>query len=800
MPRHLPFIWIFLFICCLSTIACADTVLQLTGEKQLFEIGGHVFIFPTNEDLTIDDFRQVSADSLIPVSDFAADEDPAYVWGYFEIESDGAEEHDWWINFRNNDYCDIYIKDLTYKTGYLVPGSEKPIIAGSYYVPLTLPKGERAKVYFKLRKDFHPYNFAFYVDTAISRVDHLWYKKLWAMFLQGILLIMAVYGLMVYYSTREKIYLFYSLYLISTAIFYQFVDAFLREYIIPEYPGLAYIGVLMLYPSAICYFHFLKEFIDFSLVHSWVLKMINTMLRVSYVFTLVVLVVYVSNNEQYLEIFTQVYVLLNACVALIALGYLGYTKNTLGLYFIMGSSFLLMAVILDVILWDSDLIWGSFTRLGLVVEVCFFSLGLGERFRASARERNALQEQLIDELEHSKQFIEASRLKLEEKVKSRTSELAEQNQKLQIAKEEADNALKAKSDFLSIMSHEIRTPMNGVIGMTHLLLDEITDPQQQESLQSLKFSAENLLSLLNDILDYNKIDSGNVEMDLSTFNIKELVSSLQYQFKLKAEEKGVQFLVELGSDVPEWLVGDQGKITQVLMNLVSNSIKFTNEGSVCLKLVCKQLNQQKARIYFEVSDTGIGIPQEKQKMIFEQFTQASSDTSRKYGGTGLGLSIIKKLLLLLGSEIQLESKRGVGSKFYFTIDFLIGKYDKAPQIERNHNAEETLKSLRVLSVDDNQMNRMVLDRFLSKWQVKVHDLAASGDEAISLLLRNDYDLILLDLQMPDVNGYQVSQMIRTMDEDKYQKIPIIALSADIFADVYNDVKEYGMNDFVSKPF
>lgn len=743
-----------------------------------------------------------SIEDVVGLKPFNPDIDNSknFVWGYFDLDNQSAETVEWWINFGNNDYTTVLIGEKEYRTGYLVKGSEKPIVAGSYYVPVLIPRGEKQRVFFRIEKDFHRFNFNFTVDNTLYRIDNLWYKKLWAMWLQGIFFIMITYGLLIYLRLREKVYLFYSFYLLSTAIFYLFVDSFLREYIIPENPILSYVGVLFLYPSAIFYFHFLKNFIDLDKVHRLISKLINGTLYLTYFLTALAFTIYITGNEQFLEPVSQVLIISNATIALITLGYLGYTRNALGKFFILGSSFLLIAAIIDAVFWDSDLVYGSFTKLGLVIEICFFSLGLGERVRLMAKEKNYLQDKLIAELEESRNIIQQQKEELESKVRDRTSELASQNNALKQAKEEADAALRAKSDFLSIMSHEIRTPMNGVIGMTHILLDEIDDSQQQENLKSLKFSAENLLTLLNDILDYNKIDSGNVQLEKTDVNIRELVGAIHYQFEIRAREKGIRFHVDIDKEVPAWLSGDSARITQILMNLLSNAIKFTREGSVSLKISRESDTERFSNILFEVEDTGIGIPEDKQKIIFDQFTQASTDTSRKFGGTGLGLAIIKRLLELMGSEIKLESSRGMGSRFYFYLK--LEHKRGSQQAVRNDSLAmiEKLKQLKILSVDDNEMNRVVLDRFLRKWEVSHHDTVESGDEAINLLIQRDYDLILLDLQMPDVDGYQVAEMIRTMEGAKYKNIPIIAISADIFANVESEIRKYGMNDFVSKPF
>ena len=757
----------------------------------IFDGGGNMG-FPGDFSKHIDDQQSLHPDSI--------DKDQIYIYGYFDLKNNNKTHLNWWINFANNDYVTVLIGEKIFKTGYLVKGSEKPIIAGSYYVPVTLANDQVQRIFFKIEKDFHDFNLNFKIDNEIDRINSLWYKKLWAMALQGILLIMAIYGLLIYFRLKEKVYLFYSLYLISTSLFYLFVDSFLREYLIPELPKLSYLGVIALYPSAIFYFHFLKRFIDFEKVKRWLYLLINKTLYASYFLTAIAIIVFVSGNEQYLEPISQVFIMLNASIALTSLAYLIYSKNKMVRYFILGSTFLLISAIVDALLWDSDLVWGNFTRLGLVIEICFFSLGLGERVRYYASERSKTQQELIAELERSKNYIESQKDLLETKVIQRTAELGRQNRELIVAKEEADKALKAKSDFLSIMSHEIRTPMNGVIGMTHLLLDEINNPQHQENLESLKFSAENLLTLLNDILDFNKIDSGNVELEDTGFNIKQLVRNLQYQFALRAKEKGIDFIVEVDENIPVLLKGDPARITQILMNLLSNAIKFTKEGQVELKVNLSETTDDFSELNFEVIDSGIGIAEDKQTVIFDQFTQENTDTSRKFGGTGLGLAIIKKLLELMDSSIQLESARGNGAKFYFSLK--LRNCDAKQVITKETATSRTalIQNLRVLSVDDNEMNRIVLDKFLKKWQVQAHDSVASGDEAISLLIQNDYDLILLDLQMPDVNGYQVAEIIRTMDGPKYQNIPIIALSADIFANVSNEIRKFGMNDFVSKPF
>ena len=370
------------------------------------------------------------------------------------------------------------------------------------------------------------------------------------------------------------------------------------------------------------------------------------------------------------------------------------------------------------------------------------------------------------------------------------------NNKLQRAKDKAEKAAVAKQDFLSTMSHEIRTPLNVVIGMARLLMDEDPKPEQLEYLKSLQFSANNLLVIINDILDFSKIEAGKVKLEKINFSIQEVVQGVVQAFLFHAEEKGIGLKFEISEAVPERVMGDQVRLTQVLNNLVSNAIKFTESGLVSINVKLVKQSNDHLEVAFEVRDTGIGINQNEIPTIFNSFTQATSDTTRKFGGTGLGLTICKRLVELQGGTIEATSRRGVGSKFSFALPYGVAeRQDAQPTL-----AAETyrLNDVRLLLVDDNSSNRMVATSFLNKMGVQVV-VAENGAVALKKVQEQDFDIILMDLQMPQMNGYQATQAIRRL-RGKYQTLPIIALTADVVSDAKDRVKKAGMNDYLSKPF
>lgn len=366
------------------------------------------------------------------------------------------------------------------------------------------------------------------------------------------------------------------------------------------------------------------------------------------------------------------------------------------------------------------------------------------------------------------------------------------------AKVQAEQAAIAKSQFLSTMSHEIRTPMNAVIGFTHLLMQDPRE-DQKEYLKTLKFSAENLLVLINDILDFSKIEAGKIEFEEVEFSVRDLISNIKQATTQKASEKNIQLKLMIDDDIPEIVTGDPVRLGQILTNLVSNAVKFTTKGKVTICTTLISNNSSKTTINFEVKDTGIGIPKEKQESIFESFTQASSDTTRKYGGTGLGLTITRRLLELQGSEIRLKSVEGEGSVFSFDLSFgsSTRKISKSKTFHKMF--KESLKGTRVLIAEDNQINVVLAKEFFRRWDVDC-DVAENGIIALQLVKTNDYDLILMDLQMPEMDGYETTEQIRKLNGTRYKELPIIALTASAMLNIQDKAFIIGMNDYISKPF
>jgi len=362
------------------------------------------------------------------------------------------------------------------------------------------------------------------------------------------------------------------------------------------------------------------------------------------------------------------------------------------------------------------------------------------------------------------------------------------------------NAAKSKDEFLSTMSHEIRTPLNAVTGISNILLMEDFLPDQAENLKALKYSSEHLLGLINDLLDFDKIKAGKVKVVKSNFSLPIFLENIKSHFSLRAKEKGISFKVICDEKIPNNLIGDKLKLTQVIKNLLSNSLKFTEKGGVTLSLNLISNTSKKVRIQFKVIDTGIGIPKKKLSSIFKSFVQASTDTSIKYGGTGLGLPISKKLLNLQGSDLEVESQAGVGAEFSFIMEY---KINNSQNIDEREDVKFKTKfkrlNIKVLVAEDNKMNVLILKRFFTNWGVEA-TIAQNGQEALEFVKKDNFDIVLMDLQMPIMDGYQATKSIRKLKNCSKSELPIYALTAFAQTDIKEKTKIYKMNGFMSKPF
>jgi CheY-like chemotaxis protein/nitrogen-specific signal transduction histidine kinase len=367
----------------------------------------------------------------------------------------------------------------------------------------------------------------------------------------------------------------------------------------------------------------------------------------------------------------------------------------------------------------------------------------------------------------------------------------------QINQQRHDLASKAKSNFLSRMSHEIRTPMNGIVGMTTIALQKNQSPEKiKDCLQKIQLSSEYLLSLINDILDMSKIESGKMTLEQADFSMTDLLKTLNELIRPQAQAKGVEYMqnIQIRND---WLIADKLRISQVLVNLLGNAVKFTPAGGKVLLTICEEERIGSSELHFSVRDTGIGIAYEDQDRVFRSFEQASGSNSSGQKGTGLGLSISSRLIKMMGSTIHLISTPGQGSEFYFTLSLLHGH----EQESHNHELRQTFDGFRVLIVEDNELNAEISTEILRECHFEV-DCVYDGAQAVQRIRETEpgtYDLILMDIMMPVMDGLEATRTIRAMEREDCRTIPIIAMSANAFDDDLKKSVECGMNGHLAKP-
>jgi signal transduction histidine kinase/ActR/RegA family two-component response regulator len=394
-------------------------------------------------------------------------------------------------------------------------------------------------------------------------------------------------------------------------------------------------------------------------------------------------------------------------------------------------------------------------------------------------------------------------LVLEQEVQERTRDLNEAltdlqktNEQLVETRDKLIETEKFRQQFLANMSHEIRTPMNAIVGLTNLLLKSQIDRQQDKYLNVISKSGSNLLVIINDILDLAKIEAGKMELEEAVFDLHNALHNVHTILKLKADEKGIHLDLKIDDTVPEYITGDETRLTQVIMNLTGNAIKFTEQGSVTISVSQPEGN----KFRFAVRDTGIGIPADRLEKIFESFGQASADTTRKFGGTGLGLTISRQLVELHGGELKVRSTYGEGSEFYFEVELKEGEapVDQTASIDID---PERVAALRILLVEDNEFNQMVaVDTMQDLFPGITVDVAENGSTALEKLEKGEYSFVFMDIQMPDMNGYETTRKIRSSKKELMSSVRICAMTANVTREEIEQCYDSGMDDYMMKPY
>ncbi|MEO0585108.1 MAG: ATP-binding protein, partial [Bacteroidota bacterium] len=454
---------------------------------------------------------------------------------------------------------------------------------------------------------------------------------------------------------------------------------------------------------------------------------------------------------------------------------------------------------------------------GFVLFILAISLGVADRYRVMSLEKEAALKEKISssievmelnqKLERVNNQLAESNARLEQKVEERTAEIKEKNQQLIQAKEVAESGAKAKANFLATMSHEIRTPLNGVIGMAELIMNTNLDEEQQDQLQIIRNSSENLLTIINDILDFSKVESGKLTLEVQDVDLYGCIQQVIDLFTPQAKVKNLQLFADIAEAVPQMVRGDRVRLSQILTNLVSNAVKFTEKGSVKVSVEqVPHLQGDKIQLKIGVHDTGIGIPEYKIDQLFKAFEQVDASTTRRFGGTGLGLAICKQLVALMEGEIWIESQLDVGTTFFFTLQLAQAAQsvapDRVPALDKGHkslgrsNTLNTSYPMQILIAEDNRINQRIAQKIFGSLGYEIH-LVPDGQKAWEAVTKRKYDVIMMDVQMPILDGLAATQKIR--QSPIFPQPIIIAMTANAMQEDRQRCLDAGMDDYITKP-
>lgn len=723
-------------------------------------------------DVSLEQIRTVKAFQFLPMKkqnmDFGFTNHN--IWVRFALKNNSDKELNYFFETARpiTDVAELFIiktgNQITkYVSGDAIPFNQRSFKVRNTVFKIDLAPNEQQQFYLHVKSDGEQLSMPMVLHSSENILEESSFEQFIFGFFYGILIIAAILYLFFYFAMRDRTFFFYSMYVTFIGLLQFSIDGYFYKFVTPQSGWFSLHAVIIF----ACFANFfLGRYAQVYLKIKEYNQFINNTFYVLYILDLLLFISLfcIPNALQYSYPIANGLGLI-LLLLIIASQFIIFIRTyKIDRFFAIGIFFLITGFVVFILKNFSVLpltfLTENGSKLGTGMEVIFLSLSMANLIRNLKDEREELQT---------------------------------------VALQKSEEMNELKSYFLSNISHELRTPLNAILNTAKSMATDSNDEQIQNGSQIIKYSTYNLLNSVNDILDFSKIEKDEIKLDLSEFDLIKTVEHIANNLTREAKDKGLEFTFIKGDDLPQMVKGDIARLSQILQNILSNALKFTHEGFVKFRLDAKKEKDHNIQITFTVSDTGVGISKEKINSIFDSFSQEGINNKRKFGGLGLGLYIVKHLVNLHNGKIKVDSTPGLGT--VVSIDLTYESIEIKKEIETSiASSDYDLKGKSILVVEDNAMNQMVIKMITKKWLNTTVDFANNGQEGVQKLMEKDYDIILMDLQMPIMDGYEATIAIRNGEagEDK-KSIPIIALTADVMETTKTRVIEIGMNKYLSKP-